>query len=391
MATAEDGTASRSLGWVRKRRRTPASCEQCGAAFFPRYDRPGRFCGDACWHDAQTQTANARLARVCEHCGVSFVALNAQMPGRWCSRKCVEAARSAKEILAKTRDCASCGRTFIAPYNSSTLRKKPNVGRYCSLACNAAARAAASVVMNRRVCEHCGVTFVRTSGNGRFCSVACANAKSKAAATVRKTRVCEQCDAVFIMRRPSGQAIKGTYKEGRFCSRACANEAKRGRVWPECMCWVCGQSFMPRARTALEAKVCSEECRIRGGGSVRSAVSCPECNISFVPTSTMQRFCSGVCANKNYGRRHAKLDRSRKYRTPREVVDPIKVFERDGWRCYLCGYVTLKDERGTNHPFAPELEHIVPLSKGGHHTYANTACACRRCNGAKGDAVGQRV
>jgi 5-methylcytosine-specific restriction endonuclease McrA len=29
---------------------------------------------------------------------------------------------------------------------------------------------------------------------------------------------------------------------------------------------------------------------------------------------------------------------------------------------------------------APTLDHIVPLSKGGSHTYDNLQCACFRCN-----------
>lgn len=35
---------------------------------------------------------------------------------------------------------------------------------------------------------------------------------------------------------------------------------------------------------------------------------------------------------------------------------------------------------------APELDHIIPLAKGGPHTKANTARACRGCSLAKGDS-----
>lgn len=40
---------------------------------------------------------------------------------------------------------------------------------------------------------------------------------------------------------------------------------------------------------------------------------------------------------------------------------------------------------GTCHDKAPELEHIIPLSRGGLHTFSNVACSCRKCNHAKGD------
>lgn len=68
-----------------------------------------------------------------------------------------------------------------------------------------------------------------------------------------------------------------------------------------------------------------------------------------------------------------------------EKVDPYKVFSRDRWTCQLCGTKTPRKLRGTYDDNAPELDHILPISKGGLHTYLNTQCACRKCNAAKGD------
>jgi 5-methylcytosine-specific restriction endonuclease McrA len=66
-------------------------------------------------------------------------------------------------------------------------------------------------------------------------------------------------------------------------------------------------------------------------------------------------------------------------------IDPIKVFERDRWRCQLCGCSTPERLRGQMVDHAPELDHIVPLARGGAHTWSNVQCACRRCNGEKAD------
>ncbi len=63
----------------------------------------------------------------------------------------------------------------------------------------------------------------------------------------------------------------------------------------------------------------------------------------------------------------------------------MKVFRRDGWLCQICGGATDPATRGTTHPDAPELEHIVPLAKGGEHSYANTACAHRHCKKERQD------
>lgn len=60
-----------------------------------------------------------------------------------------------------------------------------------------------------------------------------------------------------------------------------------------------------------------------------------------------------------------------------EPIIPRRVFERDGFRCQICGRKT----RGVVPQLrAPTVDHIVPLSKGGSHTYDNLQCACYRCN-----------
>src|SRR5690606_14803487 len=68
---------------------------------------------------------------------------------------------------------------------------------------------------------------------------------------------------------------------------------------------------------------------------------------------------------------------------PYEPVNVLLVFERDGWRCQICGKDTPQSRRGTNYSNAPELDHRIPISKGGPHTYDNVQCACRECNGRK--------
>jgi 5-methylcytosine-specific restriction endonuclease McrA len=57
---------------------------------------------------------------------------------------------------------------------------------------------------------------------------------------------------------------------------------------------------------------------------------------------------------------------------------------RDQWTCQLCGLPTPKELRGQKAPSAPEIDHIVPVSKGGSHTRDNLQLLCRRCNGRKG-------
>lgn len=55
----------------------------------------------------------------------------------------------------------------------------------------------------------------------------------------------------------------------------------------------------------------------------------------------------------------------------------FSIYERDGYRCRRCGisegYATL------------EIDHIIPISKGGKSTYDNLQTLCRACNYEKGN------
>lgn len=114
---------------------------------------------------------------------------------------------------------------------------------------------------------------------------------------------------------------------------------------------------------------------------------CKECGQAFRPVHGAMLFCSATCSKRNSSRSSKGKREARKRGVGSETVNAIAVFERDGWRCHICKRKTPRDLRGTYKPSAPELDHIVPLSLGGTHTYSNTACSCRKCNGRKGATV----
>lgn len=60
-----------------------------------------------------------------------------------------------------------------------------------------------------------------------------------------------------------------------------------------------------------------------------------------------------------------------------ERIDPQVVYARDHGICQLCQEpCTLEDA---------SIDHVIPLSKGGPHTYANITLAHKRCNSRKGN------
>lgn len=66
-------------------------------------------------------------------------------------------------------------------------------------------------------------------------------------------------------------------------------------------------------------------------------------------------------------------------KTPRIPI-PIAVrdyvFQRDNYRCQGCGRCQ------TEMPL--EVDHIIPLAKGGSNDLSNLQTLCRGCNGSKG-------
>ena len=115
---------------------------------------------------------------------------------------------------------------------------------------------------------------------------------------------------------------------------------------------------------------------------------CKQCGILFIQIYKNKHrvFCSSLCGKRNMrnsrGSRNAR-ETARKYNVDYEYINPIKVFERDEWICRICRKKTPKNKRGSNAPNAPELDHRIPISKGGGHLYNNVQCLCRRCNGLK--------
>lgn len=119
---------------------------------------------------------------------------------------------------------------------------------------------------------------------------------------------------------------------------------------------------------------------------------CHECEAHFKYKRSTQysyegcarKFCSVKCQRKANARIRTRKRRAVAKGVEAERIDFVKVFQRDGWRCGICGCKTMKAKRGTTHERAPELDHIVAIANGGPHTWDNVQCACRACNSRKG-------
>ena len=218
-------------------------------------------------------------------------------------------------------------------------------------------------------------------------------------ATIRRRRTCEWCDKPFVMHKPGGAVLKRTTKQGRFCSSHCraamSTDGKSCPVW--CMlCVVCGGAFVKR--NGGSARTCGPACaEIRYRKQTRV---CRICGSQFETTmGAYQRLCSEEChaaaeVEAKTAAKRARREARAQGRDPRKYrhrakkhgvsYDPTvtrsAVFERDGWRCQVCGRKTPKRLNGTFKDSAPELDHRIPMSQGGAHSWANCQCSCRSCN-----------
>jgi 5-methylcytosine-specific restriction endonuclease McrA len=238
-------------------------------------------------------------------------------------------------------------------------------------------------------CKGCGVQIARL----KFCNRDCSR-RWHGANTARKKGViplaeyrthiraaalvtCTECRAGFL--RISGRPQS-------FCSRDCRHaEAKRGAAL--------SAEIMVYRLWAMGYGRGVQATRYQRWGQ-RARVPCMVCakpvgreRTKIYPAPTCSRACASKTPTAKENKRSCRrVGKARKRAATVECVNYLRVFERDSWRCQFCRKLTPKEKRGTFHPRAPELDHIIPLSKGGEHSYRNTQLLCRACNSAKSDS-----
>lgn len=263
---------------------------------------------------------------------------------------------------------------------------------------------------NFRKCPVCR-NEVTGHASRKYCGDDCARAADRSKRDLSKERelrlarsperICELCGSSF-------RKIKKEKAEPRFCSKRCSgtaimlavNSEKNAvaalgvsfRVYRP-LCSNCSVRFTSAAHGK---KYCSEKCGLIASEKKRVTraaandnkppVICAECGTKFERTygDVRKVYCSDACSKRSFKRASRKKERARLRAVKVENVNPTKVFERDKWKCQICGVKTPRTLRGTQDDRAPELDHVMPLALGGAHSYANTQCACRKCNGAKG-------
>lgn len=157
-------------------------------------------------------------------------------------------------------------------------------------------------------------------------------------------------------------------------------------------CKECKKEYAPKQRT--ESFFCSRDCKDKNRKkeekkkriAFKSARSCIGCN-KVIPSSARvdKKWCSEECALRV--RSHT-MNTQRRIRTSEEIQDFKRsdIYERDGWKCQLCGKA-VNPKLSFPNPACASLDHVIPLSRGGSHKTTNVQLAHLRCNTARGNKV----
>jgi len=265
-------------------------------------------------------------------------------------------------------------------------------------------------------CRVCSASF-EAQDRGQFTVAYCSSACRKQQLRIRslekyrrgsgKSSTCLKCKKTFTPK---------VANRNQFCSVLCRNRAnrrpadlsKRSKHRSACAVFfpTCIQCQRPFATQLSKTYVCSDACSKAHEVLSRVAAhtgrrTCKECSRSFpVEYRNKTRFCSDECGYiaKHRAKRKARTHgskgsgrhrkRARKHGVGYEPIRLATVLERDGWVCGIC---TEPISRAATYPdpMQPSLDHIVPMSKGGSHTYSNVQAAHHRCNTLKRDTSPQ--
>jgi len=91
---------------------------------------------------------------------------------------------------------------------------------------------------------------------------------------------------------------------------------------------------------------------------------------------------------RNYKRIREDKEWAKKYGNKYEHINRSIVYRKHKYICTSCGVKCIHPNKDNyNQSNAATLDHIIPKSKGGSHTYDNVTLLCRSCNTIKSDKI----
>ena len=202
--------------------------------------------------------------------------------------------------------------------------------------------------------------------------------------------------------------LKLSKKEGKIC-KICVgcqrqfyifpSQNKRGRKYcsRKCMlsmspriCKACGMQFLAAKKS--KKKFCGSKCPAQS-----VTYNCIVCNAEVTRPRVFGygKYCTFTCRREDIGEAAELLpnglpkpiNAKRQYYTKDgDLIDKYDVFEFYDWICIVCDE-RIDKELCWPDQYSATLDHVVPLSRGGTHTWDNVAPAHLLCNHTKNDGV----
>lgn len=126
---------------------------------------------------------------------------------------------------------------------------------------------------------------------------------------------------------------------------------------------------------------------------------CNECGNEFIADHLGKKYCSDECLKKHQNRvgrykRESKMKKLAKEGLFDESITLDKLIAKYNNTCYLCGgqcdsndYTITEEGYFVVGSMYPSIDHVIPISKGGTHTWDNVKLAHHGCNSLKNDDV----
>ena len=225
-----------------------------------------------------------------------------------------------------------------------------------------------------RICIVCEKSFEAKTIRAKYCSKVCSN----------HSRFQRTWDQIRKENKNLKKTILQLYDSGMNDTQI-AQEIGKSSTWVR---EVRKEIGLPRQKSKSQRE--RERLDEWRKGFLEERRICKRCKAEFSPIRVNQLFCCPECEKKN---NHQINDIKRKRLEADRKVEDISlndVFIKYHGICYLCGgkcdIHAVRVVNGIPHPLGdyPSREHIIPLSKGGLHTWDNIQLAHIRCNASKG-------
>lgn len=120
--------------------------------------------------------------------------------------------------------------------------------------------------------------------------------------------------------------------------------------------------------------------------------TCIECGNTFKGERVGLKYCSDKCKRKHNNRYHeiARREKIKRNGNVDYTISLQRLVRRDKYICHICKQI-VDMEADTNADTYGSIDHVIPINKGGTHTWDNVKLAHRKCNTLKSDSGAYEV